>query len=611
VRPDGHAECRNGLCVIPPDSCEPGFAHCSAFPTDGCEADLRASNTCGDCDTQCFGSTPACTRGPNGLHCSSGCSEETPDLCNGICTDLDTDVGNCGACWNDCANHVLAECVNGECRSLGPCESHYGDCTDEPGCETMLTSAEHCGACGRDDCGAANAVVECSSASGCVPPTCTSGFANCDRTSVDCEANGTACFPDELAPIELTSPPTRIAIIDGGAFFVFGSFGDSLDFDPSTARDVHSAAGEIDAYVTRYEANGAYSWTRTFGGSLVDYPTAARVARDGTLLIGGTFFGTADFDPGSGVDPHVADTSGSGFVSKLTAAGVLVWARDFLGQANVEQLAGDAAGAVYAIGTFAGTIDLDPGPATSLHTADRETSAFLVKLDASGTFVWARVTSGDGERVISGLAVAADASVWISGWQEGRVSFGDRSLGEEQGMFVAGLEPSGAVRTLWLPGAAAISDRPTVGAGASVYVEGSLMESLDLDPGAGTDVRLSFYPGGGSGFAVGLGLDGTYRNAHVFEREPEAIDETPGGGYLVQLPDSFPPDSRPNLMAYYSDGTPQWTLRAGSGTYSALTVSATHFAVWGVEERRSQGPLGADERSFTSGDRIFVRRYAF
>jgi hypothetical protein len=451
-------------------------------------------------------------------------------------------------------------------------------------------------------------VVECSSASGCVPPTCAAGFANCDRTSVDCEANGTACFPDALAPIELAFPPWRIAIIDGGALFAFGSFsGPSVDFDPSAATDTHSAAGDADAYVTRYDANGAYAWTRTFGGSLDDRANAAALARDGTLLVGGMFLGTADLDPGSAVDQHVAGTTGSGFVSKLTAAGALVWARDFPGEVNVEQLAGDAAGAVYAIGTFTGTIDLNPGAATSLHTADGD-SPFLVKLDASGNFVWDRIISGNGDHVISSLAVAADASVWISGRQDGNVSFGESSLGEEPGMFVAGLEPSGTLRKLWLPGVAAITTRQSMGAGANVYVGGRLIESLDLDPGAGTDERLSYFPGGSGGFSVGLSLDGAYRNAHVFRGEPEAIHETPGGGSLIHLLEYVPPDGRPNLVAYYSDGTPQWSLRT-PGT-AALTVSTTHFALWGVDEQGSQGPLGADELGFT-GDPVVVRRYAF
>ncbi|HEX6273612.1 MAG TPA: hypothetical protein VFZ53_11235 [Polyangiaceae bacterium] len=602
VRPDAHPVCENSRCILTPEDCEEGYAHCSAFWLDGCEADLRATNTCGSCDTHCYGSTPACTLGPNGLHCSTGCDGLTPDRCRSSCTNFETDDNNCGACENDCTTHTNGECVDGECRRIGPCDSGYGDCTEAAGCETALTTPQNCGACGRDDCGAANAVAECSSASGCVPPRCAAGFANCDRTSVDCEANGTACFPDALASIELPMAPVAMRLIDGGALFTAGHFGNEFDFDASAGSDVRSSAGYFDAYVTRYDANGAYAWTRTFGGSLDDFITAAGVARDGTLLVAGNFLGTADLDPGSGVDQHLADTSGSGFVSKLTAAGVLVWARDLRGQAKVERLAGDAAGAVYASGTFDGTIDLDPGPATSLHTAAASSGAFLVKFDASGNFVWDRIISGNGERLFTGLAVAADSSVWVAGRHTEAASLGSRSLDEERGMFVAGFEPSGTERTFWLPGvAASYSNTPTVSAGENVYVEGHFTASFDVDPGSESNVRLSLSPGYGSGFSVGLGKDGAYRNAHVFAVEPLGIHEIPGGGSLIVMPNILPQESNPHLVAYYSDGTPAWTLPFGAEYYTEVVVSNTHFAVLGAAD---VGPTLSDY-TFT------VHRYAF
>jgi hypothetical protein len=189
------------------------------------------------------------------------------------------------------------------------------------------------------------------------------------------------------------------------------------------------------------------------------------------------------------------------------------------------------------------------------------------------------------------------------------MSLGGRSLGEE-GMFVAGFEPSATLRTLWLPGAGASgSNSPSVGAGANVHLAGHLTESLDMDPGTGTDVRLPRHPGGGSGFSSGLDLNGAYRNAHVYDVEPSAIHETPGGGSLVHLSHGFPPSpTGPNLVAYYSDGSPAWTLRTGVGYYVELVASSTHFAVVGVEERSS---LGADELAFTSNDQVVVHRYAF
>jgi hypothetical protein len=200
--------------------------------------------------------------------------------------------------------------------------------------------------------------------------------------------------------------------------------------------------------------------------------------------------------------------------------------------------------------------------------------------------------------------------VWIAGRHSGQVSLGGRSLGDEPGMFVAGFEPSGTVRMLWLLDETAnYSTAPMLGAGTYVHVAGGFNQILDTDPGTGTDVRMGPY--GGSNFSVGLGLDGTYRNAHVSQVTTRSIHETPGSGSLIFVGDTYPPGPEPSMMAYYSDGTPAWTLGTDIGFYDVLAVSSTHFALWGVEDIRSQGPLRADERSFDPNYEFVVRRYAF
>jgi hypothetical protein len=174
---------------------------------------------------------------------------------------------------------------------------------------------------------------------------------------------------------------------------------------------------------------------------------------------------------------------------------------------------------------------------------------------------------------------------------------------------VAGFEPSGTVRMLWLLDETAnYSTAPILGAGTYVHVAGGFNQSLDMDPGTGTDVRMGPY--GGSNFSVGLGLDGTYRNAHVFQVPPVGIHETPGGGSLIFLGDTYPPSPDPNVVAYYSDGTPAWTLGTDTGYYGVLVASSTHFALLGVEDIRALGSLGVNEGG-SPYDELVVRRYAF
>jgi alpha-tubulin suppressor-like RCC1 family protein len=72
-------------------------------------------------------------------------------LCGGIC--VANDVSNCGACGNDCTTrHATSSptCASGQCAFPGlACAAGWGHCTTSAsdGCETDLTTAEHCGSC--------------------------------------------------------------------------------------------------------------------------------------------------------------------------------------------------------------------------------------------------------------------------------------------------------------------------------------------------------------------------------------------------------------------------------------------------------------------------------
>lgn len=75
--------------------------------------------------------------------------------------DLQTDVGNCGACGKVCGNYANAygQCKAAKC-AIG-CNTGYGDCDGkiDTGCEsTLATDSMHCGACGHS-CGGARCVA--------------------------------------------------------------------------------------------------------------------------------------------------------------------------------------------------------------------------------------------------------------------------------------------------------------------------------------------------------------------------------------------------------------------------------------------------------------------
>ncbi len=72
-----------------------------------------------------------------------GCN--APNLvCSGVCTAVDSDPANCGACGSACIGGD-AICLAGKCACSGPME----DYCDGTGCMDVSSDFNNCGACGN------------------------------------------------------------------------------------------------------------------------------------------------------------------------------------------------------------------------------------------------------------------------------------------------------------------------------------------------------------------------------------------------------------------------------------------------------------------------------
>lgn len=148
---------------------------------------VRSRNTCGtNLGTDSVGAPRY------GVTCVSGtgslCNEDPQcDLgacCGGWCTDIGSDVYNCGSCWNSCTSLPQVNdvsCSYGACV-INSCQPDYQDCNGDPydGCESdSQTDIYNCGYCGND-CTMLYMVndVSCTSG-GCVINSCQPGYAHC------------------------------------------------------------------------------------------------------------------------------------------------------------------------------------------------------------------------------------------------------------------------------------------------------------------------------------------------------------------------------------------------------------------------------------------------
>ncbi|WP_395047208.1 SBBP repeat-containing protein [Flavobacterium sp.] len=171
-----------------------------------------------------------------------------------------------------------------------------------------------------------------------------------------------------------------------GNVYTIGSFAGTVDFDPNVGVSNFTSAGSNDIFVTKLDAAGNLVWAKIMGGTSTDNGSGISTDAAGNVYITGYFMGIADFDPNAGVSNFTSTGDIDIFVSKLDAAGNLIWAKA-MGGTNTDishSISKDAAGNVYTTGTFLGTVDFDPNVGVSNFTSAGSQDIFVHKMSASG-----------------------------------------------------------------------------------------------------------------------------------------------------------------------------------------------------------------------------------
>ena len=106
------------------------------------------------------------------------------------------------------------------------------------------------------------------------------------------------------------------------------------------------------------------------------------------------------------------------FIQKMDAAGNFLWAKGIGGNGSDKAWCSsvDAAGNIYTVGHFEGTVDFDPGPGTSNLVSAGNYDIFIQKLDGAGNFVWAKSLGASGSFDIAyGMCVDPWGYVYLTG----------------------------------------------------------------------------------------------------------------------------------------------------------------------------------------------------
>ena len=312
-----------------------------------------------------------------------------------------------------------------------------------------------------------------------------------------------------------------VVVDSNKSVIVAGIFYSTVDFNAGPGTYNMTSNGELDFYLTEYDSSGNFIWAKSWGGSGFDYVYEMKKDAAGNLFLIGSIGNTVDFDPGPGVY-NLTTTSSNTYVLKLSNNGDFIWVKQLPFRNDRFDI--DASGNIILGGTFSGTQDFDPGPATYNLTATTfgSNDICVLKLDAAGNFMWGKQIRNYSFALHQEQALETDRNnnIYFAGYFEqtmdfdpGTAVFNMTSNGSNDG-FLLKLDAQGNfvwVKQLGGTGADGINDIELDTAG-NIYNTGAFRNTVDFDPGPALYPLTSVSPRGNC-FIVKLDPNGNFSYA--------------------------------------------------------------------------------------------------
>ena len=351
---------------------------------------------------------------------------DEPEVCVPDCEGKECGSDGCGGPCGVCTKQQH-ECVEGTCLCQPACEDKEcggdgclgfcGECTDEQECvdfQCICQAHHHADCCGEaqlcwfDSCGNQEEVAA----------DCPHGCEDADCPDCLPACTGEECAPDSCAGLcsvckegnqclagmcSCASSPAMLWDVTAG--------GDEMDraYDLVAtagggyvlAGQVHSAgAGHGDAWLLKYDENGALVWEQTYGGAESDSAGGAVALPDGGFAFAG---GNSSYSAG------LSDL----WLVRTDAEGDMLWDKTF-GTLQVET--------ARALAHVPGTGFL----IAAITHPDEESmqQLWLVKTDELGEMIWENIAgSGDGDEAFDilplidgGFVIAGRKMTALNGW---------------------------------------------------------------------------------------------------------------------------------------------------------------------------------------------------
>lgn len=214
-----------------------------------------------------------------------------------------------------------------------------------------------------------------------------------------------------------------ITMANDGNVIVAGQFRGMFTAGSTTV----SSAGGADIFVAKLSAaTGDVLWIKSFGGAGNETATAVAVDSSDNVYVGGTFQGSIDFGGGAMTSANV-----DGYALKLDSAGSYVWAKGPLGGPNLDSVGGLAVrGSTVALtGTYSGSMTVNGVTLTNSGTQQ----GYIVEWGTDGSNGLVKGFTGTYNILPKGIALDSSSNIVVAGSFNQTANFGGGDVTSNNG----------------------------------------------------------------------------------------------------------------------------------------------------------------------------------